>query len=261
MTVHIFDQGFVPLCVYFLTSSPRHEQENVKRPLGFSDMSQLLFVLDGSGILTIDEKEYPLKKGCAFYIDQNTPHTYKNISGLVTAWITWRGDGCENIRNYIRNVPYMFSNITDVRRYAIEIERLEQEYYSKKREGMMSWMLYALIMSFFEETMKNEQSEMERVLLYMEKHFDERINVAMLAEISYRSVSTFCKDFKKEFGCTAIEKLTDIRLLNARSMLLANPQETIKSIASKCSFEDVSYFSKAYKKKFFRTPTEERNIK
>ena len=261
MILHIFDEAFVPLCVYFSTASSHHRQETVKRPDGIEQSCQLLFVLEGKGLLRIGGEELALKKGCAFFMDAGVPHEYENLGGLITAWITLRGEGLDAARRYIGHRSYLFSRKIDVSAYAEAIRRLEREYYTRKREGVMSRMAYAMAMDFFDECLNTKISDMERVLLYMEEHCREKIRVTDLAELCYCSVSTFCKRFKEEYSCTAFEKLVEIRLLNARTLLVCAPDEAVKNVAVQCGFEDASYFSKAYKKRFGYTPEQERSRK
>lgn len=255
MLLHLFEPDFLPLPLYFVSAASSHLQENVNRQNGFGDISQLLLVLDGEGILYCNGSEYPLKKGCAFYVDYAVPHAYENLGGLVTAWITWRGSGWQDVRTYIGKNSFQFFENVDVKRYVAQIEQIEREYYGRKREGMLSAMLYTLLMSFFEEQNEQVESELDAVLRFMEEHFDQKISVTELARINHSSKSTFCKNFKQRFGCTAFEKLVEIRLLNAKMMLKMNANEKICSIARKCGFDDVSYFCKAYKKKFGVTPS------
>lgn len=256
---HIREEGFVALPLYFSTASSYHFQESILRPHGMGESCQLLFILEGKGCLRIGGEEFPLKKGCGFFTDRNVPHEYENIEGLVSAWITFRGEGCEHLRRYIKHLPYLFCPRLDVDKFVQAIQALEGEYYSHKREGKMSAMTYGLVMDFFEDALFEARSDLERVLLYMEEHYSKPIRVSALADLCYCSVSSFCKKFKQSFGCTAFEKLVEIRLLNARAMLKSHPRESIQSIAGKCGFEDVSYFCKAYKKKFSHSPSKERD--
>ncbi|MBQ9783235.1 MAG: AraC family transcriptional regulator [Clostridia bacterium] len=255
---HIFDADFIPLPVYFTSSSSWHRQENVNRPTGLRPSAQILFVLDGEGILYYDGKQFSLRKGCAFYVDCAVPHAYENTGGLITAWITWLGSGQEELRNYIGKKSFLYSDRVDVKAYALEIGQIEREYFTQKREGVLSAMLYALLLRFFDEQREPKPSEMDLVLRYMEQHFGEKLTLMELAELCHMSRSVFCKKFRDTYGCTAFEKLIEIRLLNARTQIQSNSGEAIGVIARQCGFEDVSYFCKAYKRLFSVTPGAER---
>lgn len=258
MIVHIFPDGFVPLPIYFVSVSSHHAQEAVNRSAGFYDISQLLIVVDGEGVLHCDGKDFPLRRGCAFYLDAHVPHAYESIDGLVTAWVTYRGSGCEDLRAYIGKKSFAYYGQVDVKKYVAQIETMEREYFDRRREGKLSSLLYSLLISFFDDRLTCTVSDMERVLRYMEAHFDQKLTVSELAAEIHCSKSAFCKNFKAAFGCTAFEKLLEIRLLNARSMLRLNPEDKVHLVAKRCGFDDVSYFCKAYKKRFAMTPASDR---
>lgn len=247
-----------PLPLYFMSLSKRHQQENVNRPQGFRNALQLLFVLEGEGFLECEGTVYPLKRGCAFYLENDVPHRYWSDGSLVTAWLTCYGNACADILQYIENRSFIFSPDVEIKKYVSMIEEIEREYFDKKREGYLSAMTYSLLLSFFEDQSTSTVSDMDRVLRYMEAHYDQKITVDQLAECAHMAKSTFCKHFKDRFGCSAFEKLIEIRLLSAATMLRHDPGLKIGFVAKKCGFEDVSYFCRLYKKRFSVTPREER---
>lgn len=255
---HVFLADFSPLPIYFRTCSSCHEQENVSRPNGFAYGHQLLFVTDGKGMLYVDGETYRLKKGMAFYLAPEKPHRYINLENLTTAWITCQGSGMAEISRYIGDLKFLFCKQINVTRYAAQIEEIEREYFGKRREGLLSSMTYSIWMSFFDEQNSEDPLPVELALHYMEEHFREEITLAQLLRVSCCSRSTFSKKFKEHYGCTAIQKLNEIRLHNARTMLLMNHQEKLYSIAEKCGFDDIGYFCRMYKRRYGIPPSEER---
>lgn len=260
MILHLFDQEPDLFPLSFVSLSARHPQEPVNRVGGFYDVMQLLFVLDGEGILRCEGKEYRLVEGCAFWLDVDVPHAYEGDGELVTAWITFRGSVLENIRRYIGGRRFVFWERLDLKKYVTRLSEIEREYYDTKREGRMSAMTYSLVFSFLEDRERHTQSPMDGVLRYLEEHFDRRVTVSELAELVHLSKSAFCQKFKAAFGCTAFERLMEIRLYNAEMMLRLNRDDKIGHIAKRCGFEDVGYFCKAYRKKYGMTPTEHRTV-
>ena len=258
MGKQVFAVDLQPLPVYFQTLSVEHAQEPVHRENGFYDLCQLLFVLRGEGVLHCMGEDYPLKKGCAFYVDVDVPHAYESTDGLVTAWVTYRGSACEDIRAYLGGKRFVFAPSVDVCAYALELSKIEKEYFVKKREGVMSSMLYSVLFSFFEGLNEASPTPMDYVLRYLEEHYDQKITLDELASIAHTSKSTFCKNFKLLYGCTAFEALIRIRLRNANTMLRLNPSEKVGFVARRCGFDDVSYFCKLYKQCFGISPAQTR---
>lgn len=258
MVVNIFPQDSGEPPIYFTMLSKFHDQETVNRPRGLQDHSLLLFVIEGEGKFYCDGKTLDLKKGSAFYLDSETPHGYEDCGNLKTAWIGYRGRGCEGIRSFFENRPYVFIDKVDLSKYVARIEEMEREYFAERRQGILSASLYYVLFSFFEESRKPSSDEMDTVLKYLEEHFNEKITIKSLAELIFCSKSTLCYKFKQKFGCTVFEKLINIRLLNAELLLKMNAKEKVSVIAKKCGFDDVGYFCKLYKKKIGITPSESR---
>ena len=71
-------------------------------------------------------------------------------------------------------------------------------------------------------------------------------------------MSKLCHEFKRQFGYSVVTYINDVRLGYARELLQNDEATTVKAAAMSCGFEDVSYFCRAYKKKFGVTPTGDR---
>lgn len=70
--------------------------------------------------------------------------------------------------------------------------------------------------------------------------------------------SYFCRIFKATIGKRPLEYILSYRI-NTACTYLSQTQDSITSIASKCGFDDINYFSRYFKKIQGVTPTEYRN--
>lgn len=91
----------------------------------------------------------------------------------------------------------------------------------------------------------------------MRAHALTDLSIADYATLSGRSVSTFQRDFKREFGETPSVWLRRARLEHARDKVV-NSRDTIADIALQAGFSDTSHFIKAYKGLFHETPKQHR---
>lgn len=71
------------------------------------------------------------------------------------------------------------------------------------------------------------------------------------------SHSYLCRIFKQLSGCSISSFLLQIRMREA-CVLLKTTDDSIEKISYTCGFNDYTYFSKAFKKKFFMTPSQYR---
>ncbi len=92
---------------------------------------------------------------------------------------------------------------------------------------------------------------------YINKNFSKRITVEMLCDMFGCSRTTLMNSFKTRYNETLGEYLNELRLKNAKKML-DNSTKSIKSIASECGFSDQNYFSKVFRKKYSKTPSDYR---
>ena len=92
---------------------------------------------------------------------------------------------------------------------------------------------------------------------YIEKNFQENINLNKISNYVSLSKNYFCNIFKKEVGVTIWDYLIRIRMEEARRMLLETDLKTY-DISGKIGYDDPSYFGRLFKKYTGFTPTEYR---
>ena len=89
--------------------------------------------------------------------------------------------------------------------------------------------------------------------LVMEQNFHLHLPLEAFARLAQRSLSTFKRDFKNQFGESPGKWLLKRRLQRA-SQLLEYTELSITDIAFRCGFESLSYFSQAFSKHFQQSP-------
>ena len=93
---------------------------------------------------------------------------------------------------------------------------------------------------------------------YIEKNFQENINLNKISNYVSLSKNYFCNIFKKETGVTIWDYLIRIRMEEARKMLLETSMKTYE-ISEKVGYDDPSYFGRLFKKYTGFTPVEYRD--
>jgi len=88
---------------------------------------------------------------------------------------------------------------------------------------------------------------------YISEHFTEEINIATLADNLGISTKHFSNLFKKIYGMPPNQYIISLRL-NMAVSLLSQGNLNISEIANLCGFSDVYYFSRLFKKYFFKSP-------
>ncbi len=88
---------------------------------------------------------------------------------------------------------------------------------------------------------------LKNVLNYIEAHYTEKITLHELARTAGMSSKYFCHFFSEMTGRTPIDYVNYYRVERA-CCLLAGIGHSITDIAMLCGFNDVSYFTRAFKK-------------
>jgi len=92
---------------------------------------------------------------------------------------------------------------------------------------------------------------------YMAQHFGEPLSLEDIARMVHLSPYYFSRLFKEREGLTFIEYLTNLRLEEAKR-LLVKTEEKIENIAQRVGYGEANYFSRLFKRKVGMSPTEYR---
>lgn len=96
-----------------------------------------------------------------------------------------------------------------------------------------------------------------RAIASIRASIDEPLSVSALADHAGMSRSSFHAHFKAVTGLTPGQYQKDIRLLEARRLILEG-RDAISSVAFDVGYESAAHFSRDYARKFGRSPREDR---
>lgn len=101
------------------------------------------------------------------------------------------------------------------------------------------------------------EKRVQVLLDYIHTYYKHKITIEDLAKTASISRTEVLRCFKAIMGLPPINYLNSYRLQRA-AHLLTNTEKSIQEIAENCGFDDNSYFSKLFKKKYHVTPHEYR---
>jgi two-component system, response regulator YesN len=105
---------------------------------------------------------------------------------------------------------------------------------------------------------KNSSYLVSKALVFMKANFAKELSLKSVADELYISNWHLSKLLKKETGNTFIDILNEIRIEEAKKLLL-QPKYKIYEIAGLSGFSDIPYFTKLFKKHTSLTPMEYKN--
>ncbi|MCV6629295.1 MAG: AraC family transcriptional regulator [Flavobacteriaceae bacterium] len=98
----------------------------------------------------------------------------------------------------------------------------------------------------------------DRLLSYLETQKNRRTTIPQMALDLGQSTSSFYRSFRNRMGKAPAKWMREQRLYHARFYMMFT-QKPISQISSELGYEDLSQFSKAFKKKFGYNPSEYHN--
>jgi transcriptional regulator GlxA family with amidase domain len=96
-------------------------------------------------------------------------------------------------------------------------------------------------------------SQIRRAIAWIRAHYHEPIRVGHLAELAHMSNAAFHRHFKAATAMSPIQYQKQIRLLEARQLLIVQPGNAAR-VAFAVGYESASQFSREYARQFGSPP-------
>jgi AraC family transcriptional regulator, exoenzyme S synthesis regulatory protein ExsA len=109
-----------------------------------------------------------------------------------------------------------------------------------------------LIASYFIDLTETDKPSLKQI---MEKNFCFNLKLEDFAELSHRSLSSFKREFNTIFKESPGKWIQKRRVEHAAN-ILANSSQSVTQIAYETGFEDVSHFSRVFKKIIGKSPSD-----
>ncbi len=160
-------------------------------------------------------------------------------------------DGAEKIyRNFVKD-----SVANDLKSCRIIYNKTNVEEYKED--------LYAAIKGLQQvvrsETSGGNQQKIKKAVEYIQEHYQEDLNMAVVSNYVSMNYSLFSYELKQYTGSTFVKLLKEIRMEEAKK-LLAETDLKIVEIAQKVGYENDKYFMKTFRSVCGVSPSEYRRI-
>lgn len=128
--------------------------------------------------------------------------------------------------------------------------------YELALKSLFLQTIFLLLQYSEKKTLSNTgtpSDKLKLVLDYIELHYAEPVSISELAKLCYFSDYYFMRFFKKHMNMTCIEYINNLRLEKSVE-LFGQGNFSILDVSLSVGFRNLSYFHRAFKKKYHMTP-------
>ncbi len=274
-----FDDPTLPLQIYIRDPQPEF-------PLHAHGFDELVIILRGTAVHTVDDRQFPVKSGDVFVISGKHEHQYQDMHGLALANILFDSLALQMNQWDIRALPGFHAL------FALEpVLRTQQKFNSRlhlserplnhvneiihdllretqmRNPGyrLMALGLFMQLVVFLSRCYSDRPSEESLDLLRLgdaiaciETRFAEKITLTDLAKKARLSSRHFQRIFRECMGRPPIDHLMCVRIQKAAEML-KHSDRTVTDIALSCGFSDSNYFSRQFRQVMNQSPGQYRS--
>ncbi len=146
-------------------------------------------------------------------------------------------------------------------------QHITAEYYTLDKASLPLWVSQAKMKYYVNPTVnqivvprnitnsiKGKSNFTQDVVEYIANNIDKDISQEKVAALCHYSTTYFSKIFHRKVGMCFRDYVTAKRISLAKKMLTQNESTKIAYIAYQCGYQDVSYFSRIFKKKTGLSP-------
>lgn len=233
---------------------------------------ELLFVISGKLVITIDEDTYQLNTGDMIAVNINRKHSYNGSQDLVMGRFLI---SYIKVRELLGQAHVLFwcNSTVDCNEAYDELRRLIVKIFNQSLgkdnrnqlyiSSMYYQMLHILTENFlltednlqFEEEKNREDFRIQEIFAYIRANYRQSITLDDIASHLYLSPIYVSKYIKQKCNINFMELLNTVRLGRAMEDLMYS-EDSIMKIALENGFASVAAYNKAFKKAYEKTPSE-----
>lgn len=217
---------------------------------------EVSYIHDGNGYMHTTGDPIRFSPGTIFVIPPKTTHTLISENGHVATSMLIESELlCD-----LKSVVCIADNKEREAEALIKIMNARDSTLNEYMEhlGKAFVLLILELINEIDELHQEHAKAVDDIISGIEKHFsDPEFKAKSLLASSAYAEDYVRSIFKEQTGMTPNQMLSETRLNNAKNLIINSKTDVpIATIATKSGFDDLAYFSKAFKNRFGMSPTE-----
>lgn len=216
---------------------------------------EIVIPLYGTGTVIVPDQEFAFSGGSVYITPPNMKHKilsdscYQDIHILCDD-LPFSGDSLYALNH--------LESLTELGQLLFQLYLKREQGYRTSLEELLRFMIQ-LILDTRQENKSGTLSYAIRDHL-IRNFSNPALDMETLSGRFRYHPDYIRRCFKKDFGITPMEYLTDLKINQAKKLLRSVPQYSIGTIADQCGFPDPLYFSRCFRKAVGVSPREYRNM-
>jgi AraC-like DNA-binding protein len=257
------------------TSPPNQPYPPIRHPSGYYfnwssgrvlQEYQINYITKGNGVLETENGEFSLLEGSVFLIKPGVWHRYRpnQALGWQEHYIGFNGEMARKLFQHPifagkQSVLHIgvHEEIIDTYYKVFDLVQEEQPGFQQIASGLIVKMLGYLI-SFEKQkefTGKRIAGIIEDARFRIRQNVDQELDMTLMAREYNIGYSYFRKMFKNYTGMAPHKYHLELKIMRAKELLLVT-DKSVKEISYELGFQTIHYFSRLFKNKVGKSPTE-----
>lgn len=234
----------------------------------FHDFMEMVYIISGSGVHTVNDKEVSLKRGDLLFINYNCVHSFVVNGTLkyVNICFNPKLEGRSRSKELAFSMLYHpdFKELCKLQCISVsfegeerkEIENLfelmiKEKQYERMLSGNIIESCVNIVLGYLTRKFVGAENleilyyVWDEVKSYIEDNLDKELTLQILSKKFFYNPAYFSRAFKKKFNVTLIEYITKKRMEKAKE-LIENTIDTLDFIAEKVGYNSTSAFYRAF---------------
>lgn len=227
--------------------------------VSYDDAFIMTFVLDGKTEYRIGAKTYLFQKNDIFLFPPKAVHSGRTSrdNPWNFVYIVFRMEMNEATKAFFEKPVLIWRSASETLKKqfldAVQVWSGKTALHQVKCKLLCTEILYDLLLSSLPYNNVPHIQKLEKTRAYLQDHFRNEININALADSVDMSISYYRHLFHQAYGCSPMQYLMDLRIENARDLLLSG-EVNVTEAAHLSGFNDIYYFSSLFKRKTGYSP-------
>ncbi|WP_059049173.1 helix-turn-helix transcriptional regulator [Paenibacillus senegalimassiliensis] len=240
-----------------------------QRPEGYP-YYHWLHTLEGEGRFELHGESVRLTKGQGVLLKPFTPHSYYPASDRwSTIYITFGGASAASIMEALNMDETILYEEDDDQSFGALFNDLFRriDQAESHNDVEVSTDLYYFLMQLRKFGMLNNgpslsqyYRKLQPIMYFMEQHLAGNIGLPEIAEHAQIGTNALHELFQQAFDMSPYSYLIQLRLREAKKIMLLHPDLALREVAEQTGFNDVSHFVATFRKKEGITPGKYREL-